>query len=192
MNKHHEIENRRDVIRLLLANQASEEEILAQMQQLVDFILTHFSEAETGNNALYFSQKFELELSKFAQFFLLIFDAYWNPSRYKYLKIKEYVISLATDEKYKNARVQFVREVGILWADELVRLALNESLWQNDMFKTEFMELLNRKKIGGFEAQAEQIIAQTNPKNELSKLAQRYLKNSPKFKHYTEKFDNLT
>lgn len=188
MNKIHKIEDLQEVLDTAVYHQLPENEVLQAMKNLVDFIYDNFQDAETGNNALYFSQQFELQLTRLSHSFLFVCEKGVNPKYYKSQVIRDYILSLATDSKYKNARVEFIRNIGINWAKELVILALNDAVWENDMMKFELLTMLNQKRMGGFENKAQAILEnQDNPKSELAKICQRYLKNRTKFKHYSEK-----
>lgn len=188
MNKIHQIENLKDLLSTAVYQQVSDNEVLQVMKNLVDFIYDNFQDAETGNNALYFSQQFELQLTRLSHSFLFVCEKEVNPKYHKSQVIKDYILTLASDPKYKNARAEFIRHIGINWAKELVILALNDALWENNLINFELLTMLNQKRVGGFENKAQTILENSDdPKSELAKICQRYLKNSVKFKHYYQK-----
>lgn len=192
MRREVELDVLKEALQIAVAEDRSAEEVLQRMTLLVDFIFEQFQEDETGNSAEYFSRKFELHLTRIVHFLLWVCDRGINPKYSKSKAIREYILSLAFDAKYNNARLEFIRAIGINWPKEFVQLALEMKPWQDEMYKLEFLAGLNQKRIGGFEREAEAALKDAeSPKSELAKIAQRYLKNSPKFKHYQEKFKDL-
>lgn len=168
----------------------NEDKYMDKISEMVDFIYDNFQEADTLNNP-YYSQKFEIELAKKADLICHIFQSYYpsqqNPLK-KSTKIKNFILDIAINPKYKNARADFLKIIANIWLKDFINLALKDELWCSDLMKLELLSALNQKRIGGFGNKAKEIIEnEQNIKSELYKIASRYLKNEPKFKHYSLK-----
>lgn len=156
---------------------------LAKLDEMVCFIYDNFQEPYTLN--LYYSYQFEIELAKKTDVIFHIYHLPKNPLK-KSVKLKTYLLNLATEPKYKNARADFLKAIANIWIKDFIKITLTDELWHSDLIQLELFYLLNQKRIGGFGDRAMQVLAlETDPKSELSKIATRYLNNEPKFKHYS-------
>lgn len=172
---------------IFLSNQTDEQKYLEQITALVDFIYDNFQEADELNPG-YYSQKFEIELAKSAEVLLCFLGYPPNKILKKSQAIKTFIFSIVLNKKYKNGRADFLKQIANFYPKEWISLALNDELWCSDLMNLELLSVLNQKRIGGFTKLAQAILqSQENPKSELAKIANKYLNNEPKFKHYREK-----
>lgn len=133
-----------------LSNKNDEEKYLDAVQNLVEFIYENFQEEDTLNPN-YYSQKFEIELAKSFPVLLCIFDVpFDNKVLKKSQNFKDFIISIALDLKYKNARADLLKQIANIWIKDFIKLALNEELWYSDLMNIEMISALNKKRIGGF------------------------------------------
>ncbi len=187
MNKHQKLYDLKEEV-YFVSNKDNEEAYLNAVQALVDFIYENFQEEDTLNPE-YYSHKFEIELAKSLPVLVCVFDfPPGNKILKKSEKLKHFIINIALDPKYKNGRADFLKEIANLWIKDFIKLALNEALWCSKLMNIEMLSALNKKRIGGFSQKAKNILEkEENPKSELAQIATKYLKNEPKFKHYSEK-----
>ena len=172
------IENRNDYINLkkeirFNSFDYQDTQVVDIAQKAIDYAYDNLKEHENIYEG--YDIEFEAEIADIA----LCIDAYLqkNKRNKKSNNIRKFVLHIINGEKYKKGRSGFIYLLYILQMDDdLKRIATEKKdFWNMPRIRFQLLYALFRRKIKGFEKEAEMLIQDYPKETELKKYAYKYI-----------------